>query len=150
MKKEKWREKNSPFQVLTWYKIMVLMLHSTGIRTDEQIRHWYRIENSEAHPLTHAHVLCWFALPDPFPTFLYSTLALRGWLPCISSMILPCPVIPRWVWPLRGDIITDPYDHFNRYRKCNVMGNKNNIQNRIVFYTLGKCSHKLKNFKGYL
>ena len=30
------------------------------------------------------------------------------------------------------------------------MGNKNNIQNTIVFYTLGKCSHKLKNFKGYL
>lgn len=87
---------------------------------------------------------------NPFSTILYSALALRGW-PFRMVVTIPlCPVIPREVWPLRGDIITDPYDHFNRFRTCNIMGDKNNKRNTVVFYILGKYNHKLKIFKGYL
>lgn len=108
-------------------------------------------QRAQRHSRSHIHALCQqLCFPsNPFSTILYSALALRGWPFRMVATIPLCPVIPREVWPLRGDIITDPYDHFNRFRTCNIMGDKNTNEIQLYFYILGKYNHKLKIFKGY-
>ena len=104
-------------------------------------------QRAQTQPFSHTCVVLDSTFPsNTFSTVLYSTLALRGWPFCIVVTIPLCPIIPRKVWPLRGDIITDPYDHFNRFRICNIMGDKKNKWNTVVFYILGKYNHKLKIF----